>query len=323
MRAGLTLSSLGTAIDALTNILQSLGPRTHIFSRAEMCAPYGVRSNQSETGIFHAVVHGRIYLKVDGDTQTYCLSRGDVALMPKGSGHVLSDRPSSKSKHISSWAKESPSGRRDLLEIPGDGPRASIVCGQFTFEETVAHSVLHKLPAVLLAVADEQGPDRSIVNVLELIADEVQAARQGSTVVLRSLAEVLMVQALRKHIESEGDSPAWLYALRDEKVARVLAMIHEAPDHKHKVADLAARVGLSRTELFERFSSLVGEPPAKYSTRWRMHLAIQGLVRDQRSVADVADLVGYSSEAAFSKAFKRFIGESPGAYRKRHPVASR
>ncbi|MCP4445065.1 MAG: AraC family transcriptional regulator [Myxococcales bacterium] len=161
---------------------------------------------------------------------------------------------------------------------------------------------------------------RSITHILELIADEVRAERQGAAVVLKSLAEVLMVHALREHIESEGESPAWLYALRDDKVARVLSMIHEAPASKHSVADMAAHVGLSRSELFARFSALVGEPPAKYSTRWRMHLATQALIREQANLAEVAERIGYSTEAAFSKAFKRFMGGAPGAYRERHPA---
>jgi AraC-like DNA-binding protein len=307
-------------MDALTNILDSLRMRTHIFSRAEMHGPYGVRSNQSATGIFHAVVHGRLYLKVDGDPQTYCLSRGDIALLPKGSGHTLSDHPKSKAKHMSEWAEDSPGGRSDLLEIPGEGPRTSIVCGLFEFEESSAHSIVPNLPTTIAVQADERGPDRSITGVLEIIAAEVQDERQGCSVVLKSLAEVLMVHALRAHIESAGESPAWLYALRDEKVAKVLAMIHEDPASKFNVADLAARVGLSRSELFARFSKLVGEPPNKYSTRWRMHLATQALIREQANLAEVATRVGYATEAAFSKAFKRFMGESPGAYRKRRPA---
>lgn len=291
--------------------------RTHVFSRADMCAPYGVRSEQSATGIFHAVVHGRIYLKVDGDGRRYCLERGDVALLPKGSAHTLCDSPRSKVKHIRAWAKESPSGRRDLLEIVGDGPRSSIVCGQFEFEDSAVHSIVPSLPRVIAVQSNEEGPDRSLTGILELIADEVRDERPGSSVVLRSLAEVLMVHALRMHIEGEGQGPTWLCALRDEKVAKVLAIIHEAPAERLNAAELAARVGLSRSELFARFSELVGEPPTRYSTRWRMHLATQAMLRDQASLAEVATKIGYSSEAAFSKAFRRFMGESPGAYRKR------
>lgn len=297
--------------------------RARVFSRAEMCSPFGVRSERCGTGIFHAVVRGRVYLRADGDEQTYCLSRGDVALLPRGSGHILSDAPTTVARPISELIAEGPSGRPDLLEIPGAGPKSSILCGLFSFEERQAHAMVPALPIAVVANVCDAGPGHSLMSIFDMISDEINSARQGSEVILSSLAEVLMVNTLRIHIESSQNGPGWLCALRDPKLGEAIGLIHKDPARNLSAADLARAIGLSRSELFARFSQLVGEPPARYITRVRMNLASQALIRETLSLAEVAQRIGYSSEASFSKAFKRFSGDSPGVFRsKNHAGAS-
>ncbi len=304
-------------MDALTNILKNLRMSALVFQRAEVCAPWGVRTGRTATGIFHAVVRGRAWIRPDGDDRAYPLSSGDIALLPGGDGHTMSDDPRTPARPIGELLEDSPARETKILEIPGGGPRTSILCGTFTFEQSAVHPLVALLPRLVLVQAESTDRAEWVAGVLRLIATEVAAERPGSQVVLTRLADVLMVHALRVHIESDAGAPGWLSGLRDPQVARAIGLIHESPGQVFTVAELAAEVGMSRSGFFARFSELVGEPPTRYATRWRMHLAAQALTREGASLGEVASRIGYSTEGAFSKAFKRFTGMAPGEYRRR------
>ena len=149
------------------------------------------------------------------------------------------------------------------------------------------------------------------------MSHELEQGGPGAEIVLTRLADVILVYALRKHIDSlpHGDG-GWLGALCDPQLSKALGHIHHEPDERWTAGNLATKVGMSRSAFFSKFTEIVGEPPGQYLTRWRMHLATQALKKESVSLAEVAYQVGYNSERSFSKAFKRIVGRSPSIYRK-------
>jgi AraC-like DNA-binding protein len=157
-----------------------------------------------------------------------------------------------------------------------------------------------------------------------LLAAEGRSTGPGRRLALSRLVDLLLVQAIRHWVGTEPDVPqGWLLGLRDPRIALALSRMHEAPEQAWTVPRLGREVGMSRSSFADRFGDLIGEPPSRYLTRWRIHLAARLMRSPGSSLSALASRVGYSSEAAFSRAFRRVLGVSPGAYRRsstlRHP----
>ena len=315
------VSTRYTVTDALTDILDSIRMRGSIFSRAALEAPWGVESGTMSTGIFHAVVRGRAFAQLAEGGPTVELERGDVVLMPFGDNHLMTDQPSRITRPIGELTSIDSRGMGHL-EVAGGGTNTSLICGTFAFDEAGAHPVFSVLPR-LIPVRDVDGrAARLIEDIIRLIADEVDNPVPGSETVVARLTDVLIVYVLRNYINSLDDGEGgWLSGLKDPQVAEALGLIHRRPDHPWTVDELAGQVDLSRSALHSRFTATVGETPATYLTRWRVHLSTRLLTEEGRSVAATSRLVGYGTEASFSNAFVRVMGMRPGAYkRSRQPV---
>ena len=166
----------------------------------------------------------------------------------------------------------------------------------------------------LRAASQSNDPMR---NLIEFALWELREPRSGSQGVLLRLAELMFVEVARRHLETRSEAQTdWLAGLRDPLVARTLALLHGAAAHRWTLDALAARAGSSSSVLAERFSQLVGQPPMQYLTQWRMQLAARMLAESSAKVVAVADAVGYESEAAFSRAFKKSVGVAPTAWRR-------
>ena len=156
-----------------------------------------------------------------------------------------------------------------------------------------------------------------IQKTLELLASEVDANTPGSEVAIRRLADLLLIQALRAHISASPENKfGWLYALSDPHIGAVLNSMHKRIEHPWTVASLASEAGMSRSAFAQRFKELMSESPLEYLTRWRMYRGSDLLRESDRKLADVAQAVGYDSDGAFHKAFKRVLGVAPGEYRR-------
>lgn len=302
--------------DALTDILDSIRMEGSVFSRASLEAPWGVESGTTATGMFHAVVSGRAWIALaDGDTPLL-LERGDVVMMPFGDNHLLTNEPGTATRPIAQLNSVDQFGRGHLI-VRGRGPETSLICGTVRFDDASAHPVLSMLPH-LLHVRDHVGRMSSAVEtMIELIAGEMDNPGPGTETVVARLTDALIVYVLREYIEAlpEGEG-GWLTALKDAPIREALGLIHRNPERSWTAAELAARVGMSRSAFFKRFGKAVGESPAQYVTRWRIHVASRLLRENEMSVGAVAHCVGYATEAAFSNAFKRIMGVRPGAYRR-------
>ncbi len=208
-----------------------------------------------------------------------------------------------------------------VLRHGGGGPQTRVVCGGIRFEHPAARQLVDSLPALIHIEASRATRADWMRATLDLMAEETQQSRPGGEAVISRLCDIVVIQAIRSWIE---DDPAaqtgWLGALRDEQIGAAMARIHADPGHDWSVAALADEVAMSRSAFAARFTELVGEPAMKYVTRWRMHVAVD-LLRNGNTVAATAGCVGYESEAAFSRAFKRVMGEPPRAARSKRPAA--
>jgi AraC-like DNA-binding protein len=198
------------------------------------------------------------------------------------------------------------------LRFGGDGPETSVISGDFAFEDSRTHPLFRMLPPFIVLHGQDEGLDTT----LSLLSREAMAARPGMTAVLDRLCDILFIQSIRGWVSAGGNGDGWPLAVRDPAIDEAIDLIQRFPAQPWTVESLAQRVALSRSTFAERFRRLSGETPMEYLSRWRMHRAGQLLREGSESVAMIAERVGYESEAAFAKAFKRTVGSTPGAYRR-------
>lgn len=301
--------------DALADVLTTIRLRSAVFCRADVTAPWGVSTKGLDGGIFHAVLSGHCTSMV-GSAPPIALSPGDVILLPHGDAHVMADRPGRRAVPIRGLVRSSDDGGVASLCTGGGGERTVLVCGRFDFERRAPHPLLSLLPRAIHLRASDPPLAHWLAPTVRLIASEIEHRAPGGSTIVTRLTDVLVVHAIRAAIEAGHTEGGWLGALRDSRIGRALDLVHGAPREPWTVDSLAEKVGMSRSSFFERFTALVGEPPAQYVARWRMHLAARWLREESASVAEIADRVGYASEAAFSKAFKRLVGAPPSDYRR-------
>ncbi|HVY65675.1 MAG TPA: AraC family transcriptional regulator [Gammaproteobacteria bacterium] len=275
---------------------------------------------------YHVVTAGECWIAIAGEPPLK-LKRGDVIMLPQGDAHVVSSTPGmSAAADVDSFFEMQRSHRPFRLHYPGgsepqlatDGrdERAAtkIVCGFIGCDVRPFNPLLATLPRLLHLPAVGSGRSEQFA---ELAAEESARKRPGADALLERLSEMMFVDAIRRHVDRLPDeSTGWLAGLRDRFVGRALALLHERPAADWTVEELSRQVGLSRSALHERFVALIGQPPMQYLTQWRMQAASR-LLRDTRaSVASIALDVGYDSEAAFARAFKRAVGLPPAAWRR-------
>ncbi len=285
---------------------------------------------------FHGIVKGACWAAVAGEPPVR-LEEGDVILFPQGDPHVMSSAPgmsgpgADRDFYFSPRPPQLPyalslSGSEiTTARLDGGGrDRATIACGFLGLDATPFNPLLAALPRVLRVPGSALGPDSWVSSFLRAVVAESNQRRPGGEAVLERMSEMLFVEVLRRHIDTlPPGQTGWLAGMRDPVVSRALALLHDRPVEPWTLEKLADAAGLSRSSLHERFAHLVGTPPMQYLTRWRMQLA-SGLLRDTSAkLVEISLAVGYESEAAFSRAFKREVGVSPGAWRRRAaPVAA-
>lgn len=272
---------------------------------------------------FHLVIEGGCYARLvdDGPVE---LSAGDLILFPDGDRHVLT-AASANALHlepteVTGEVLDQLLKRGEVAALKqGEGGEATrIVCGYLACDKRLAEPILRGLPRLLKVSMRDGGTAAWVRSSIEFSVAESAAARPGSAAVLARLSEVLFAEAIRHYMDAlPPDRAGWLAGLRDRHVGRALALLHEQPAHAWTVDELARKVGLSRSALGERFAELIGAPPMQYLTRWRTSLAARQLRDTRASILRIAGDVGYESEAAFNRAFKREFGLPPAAWRKR------
>jgi AraC-like DNA-binding protein len=236
-------------------------------------------------------------------------------LLAKGTSIVLRDSPRTRPKW--SFTEIGARANANVVFIGGGGAPTTIVCGSLSFDRASLKPITQLLPTFILMKADE-ARTLALHSTVQALASEMAEQAPGSEVVATRLAEILFIQVLRAHIASGPERKhGWLRAIFDPQIGTALSAIHDSVNTPWTVESLAAAASMSRSAFAARFKELLGQTPLEYVTEWRMQKAMQLLQQQDKKIIDVARSVGYESDAAFSKAFKRVVGTNPGQYLKR------
>jgi AraC-like DNA-binding protein len=308
-------------MDVLTDALEAIHLKSVIHGRLELTAPWGFRADFGHSG-FYVVTRGTCWLDVDGVHEAVQLASGDFVLLPHRQAHVLRDsRRTSAAPAEEVFAKcpKSTEGCQPggIRRYGGGGALTTMVGGCFVFEDGDTNPLVASLPPVVHVKGDGGKAVQWLEASLQFVASEMASGQPGAETVVGRLADILFVQAVRAHLAQSADgTTGWLGAVVDPQIGGALGLMHEKPEEPWTVESLASRAAMSRSAFAARFAHLVGEPPLTYLTRWRMQKATRLLRSGRASIGDVASRVGYETEAAFSKAFKRWTGVAPSAYRR-------
>jgi len=280
---------------------------------------------------YHVVTRGECWAAIVGE-EPVRMQPGDIILFPHGDPHVMSSAPGMRAPANPPWYSQPIPGQLPFaLYVDGagaPGPRASqqsyettVVCGFLGCDLRPFNPLIATLPRLLHLRSDESRG--WVAQFMSQAAAESKSRSPGGEVLLERMSEMMFVDAMRRYVDTlpEG-SHGWLAGMRDRFVGRALALMHESPATEWTVDELGRRVGLSRSALHERFAELIGQPPMQYLTNWRMQVAASLLRDTNATVATVAQDVGYDSEAAFARAFKRLVGMPPAAWRRAHEPAA-
>lgn len=300
-------------MDPLDDLFATLRVRSALVARIEGRGAWGLAKTGGETARYGLVARGRCLLELLGHAPV-TLQQGDCFLVPHGTPYVLRDEPRTPAVSCRTLAPHARSGVVELGTGTGDG--ATLLCGWFHFDAEAMRPLAHLLPELVHVTMDSSRAD-AIQGTLQLLAMETLEPAMGSALVVSRLADVLLVQAVRAHLATlpQGE-PGWLAALADARLGDALRAMHEDMAQPWTIDALAARARLSRSAFAARFRERVGRSPLEYLTRWRMVKAGHMLRQEGLSLGQVAARVGYESEAAFSRAFKRQFGASPAIWRR-------
>ena len=301
----------------LDDVLDLLRVRGAVMANVRARGPWGISLPPVSRATLHAVTAGVCWVRVKGRPPIEQLP-GDVVLLPTGAAHIVASAPAGATRTWRKVVAEQPGDPAHdcVFEAPGGGSSTHVICGGYEYDHEVAQPLLSLMPPVLFLSGRDMPEGSPVQATLRVLRHELAARSSGSATVIDRLLDVLFVQVIRAWLGTEDHSGrSWLQALRDPTIGRALSVLHADPAAPWTIETLAREVSLSRATLTRRFSSLVGEPPLSYLTRWRMELAARHLRETDKSVSTIARHVGYTSEFAFSRAFSRLRGLPPGRYR--------
>lgn len=317
-------------MDALSDVLRTAHLTGGVFLHAEFLAPWCITSQLTPEDcspflgptphliLYHYVIEGEVHVRVEADgAAPFTLRPGEVVLLPRNDRHLLGSDLSLPPVESHTLICPPDGGGLYTIRHGGNGPRTRLVCGFLGCDNADGNPIIATLPAALRLDVEEGGAAEWIRSTFQFAAHEVAAGHPGSETVLAKLSELLFVEAIRRYAGSlpQGES-GWLAGLRDPYVSRTLALFHRDMTRAWTMDELGRAVGLSRSALAERFTRLIGTAPMHYLANWRMQVARHQLRSTSASLAQVAEAVGYESEAAFSRAFKKTFGVAPATWRR-------
>jgi AraC-like DNA-binding protein len=303
-------------VDDLTAALYHVRMRGAFYSWTEASGRGAVEMPQiPNTLSFHIVDSGTAFLEVDGD-EPLALPAGTLALVPRGIGHRISTHPGAPVLGRADELPQTMLGESfSLLRIgeAASSPHLRLLCGVVAMESPAVDGVLAVLPSVVVVDSTSYPVSAAL---LPLLRDELREPRPGGSAMATRLADLLVLETIRAWVaQEESASSGWLPALRDPQLGPVIAAVHRDPGRAWSLLELAQRARMSRTAFTTRFTDVVGTPPMTFVAQWRMRVA-RGLLRRGETVAAAATALGYGSEAAFSRAYSRITGETPGRVRR-------
>jgi len=306
-------------MDLLSDVLSTVHFKGTLYCQGEFTAPWGLEVGPypGHNG-FIMVVRGGALLEIAGQTPV-SMAAGDLMLSRAGTGYAIRDSVNSPLISIDK-AVASITHNSKILKFGGGGTPSILIMGCFEFETADNNPLINALPTVIYVPAQDLQSEPWLENTFRFLAAEATCDRPGSTIAVSRLTDLLFIQAIRAHIGQVKNCPesaGWLKAIEDPQIGRALSLIHQTPEAPWTVATLAETVSMSRSSFSARFSKLLNTSPLEYVTAWRMQKAQEMLRQGVDNLSEVASRIGYQSEAAFRKAFKRETGEAPGSFRKK------
>jgi AraC-like DNA-binding protein len=304
-------------MDVLGDIVRMFRTGPALSNRLEIRSPWALRAPESIGVGFHVVLQGTCWLVLDDGSPPLALGPGDLLLLGRNAPHVIADDPRTPPVDVQIVDG---SGRIDTTGLGGEGARSLLLSGGYRLDYHRPHPLLSALPG-LVHIPAAPGRHQTLRAAITMLGDELEGGRPGASVVVPALVDALFPLILRAWIESNSEfaTGGWAEALTDPGIAGALDRIHAEPERAWTIAALAREVSLSRAAFARRFARAVGVPPLAYLTNWRMTIAGRLLRDSDLKLADIAGRVGYESEFAFSKAFKRDYGIAPHTYRLQSP----
>jgi AraC-like DNA-binding protein len=300
--------------DIVADVVATIRRGSLMYSRNRFEAPWGAAFPAEQMASFHVITAGACWLRVDGSDPIQ-LIQGDVVLIPSGAAHELTDVPDRPVRPIREIAGRSPNeGPPKHVVVRGDGPATVWMCGGYRLSPDITHPLTSVLPPVVVVTA-AQARGTGLGAAVDLLATEVDGTDPGASAVMASLVDLLFVYLLRAWFSEHHEETGWGRALFDSVVGAALALVHEQPKSPWTLDTLAAAVGTPRATFSRRFVALTGQSPMAYVTAWRMAVAARILREEPATLREIAGRVGYDSEFAFARAFKRATGQAPGQYR--------
>ncbi len=313
-------------MDVVSDVLRAVRLSGLVTFHTELTAPWGLEVPPTTTLAkmlqlgsrrlipFHAVAKGDCVSLLDGHEP---LTEGDVVMYPHGDAHVLASDARVVPTPVGGLLPSLAAEELAVVRHGGGGTMTRLVCGFVYCDDAVFDPLTAGLPKVLCGRSKGPGGSSALHGLLQLALSEAAAPRPGTTTLLTRLTELMFVEVLRNFMELlPAEQPGWFAGLRDPYVGRALQRMHAEPDRDWSVDELGRAVGLSRSALVDRFKALIGQPPMTYLTQWRIQLATQLLRDSHAGVASIGARVGYASEAAFNRAFRRVVGMPPAAWRR-------
>lgn len=294
-------------MDPLSDVLRHLRLRARIFLHTDFCGRWAVDTSGQYTSTFHLVAEGRAWLHREGQ-EPLALGSGELVIFPHDASHVLSHSPEPPDPAL-----------LNRIGGEGGGEATRLVCGYIDFDRARGNPVLEALPGMLHMSPGRAG--EGVDGIRSLLMAELEGERPGGEAAVDRLTDLLVIEVMRACLQ-RGEADGFLAAVTDPALRRALTAIHGHPGHPWQVGELARTAALSRSAFAERFRRLMGRTPGAYLTRWRMQLAAERLRHGGEPVAVIAEELGYTSEAAFRKAYRREMGCGPGETR-RTGLASR
>jgi AraC-like DNA-binding protein len=314
-------------MDVLSEVLKVVKLQGAMFYNGEFSSPWSLCSPASSMVaphlapgaghiiIYHLLTEGRAFARlVRGER--IALDAGDLVIFPHGDEHIIENGPPTKTVELAKEVARIAAQGLKLSRFGGGGEVTKFICGFMACDPHLSRIFLSGLPPVFKVSLHDNASGRWLENSIRFSVDEADASRAGGEAVLAKLSEVLFVETLRAYIaDLPTDQTGWLAGARDAEIGKTLALMHRNPAQPWTIASLAKEAGISRSVLAQRFRHYLSEPPMAYLTRWRLKLGAQMLASTSYSVAQIASEVGYESEAAFNRAFKREFGNPPARFR--------
>lgn len=302
--------------DPLSDLLRTMKVESSVYYRAVLRGAFGLALPSCTGRVrYHLVLNGQLHIELPTEASAAHLRAGDVFLVNRGVPHVLSDRPGRPLVPVEAAKARLGLVPGQIFEWGSGTVAATLACGEFSFLGELFHPILEALPTLLHCSSQGAAADPDLARLLDTVDRETAAAAAGWMAVVDRLTAAVFVLVLRAWLAKQPKLLGVVQAVRDPLIGRSLSAMHREPARDWTLEDLARHAGMSRTRFAVTFKALIGVSPMRYLARWRIEFARSLMHDTDLSVADIADRVGYGSQATFTKAFRELVGMPPAAYR--------